>query len=172
MSTETLPTKFEDLDEKELFRSALEDFALPVEKKDSKKVLLAAFVEGGVSWDDYVSQHPEVAPEPVVETNRTPEPNRGGVTTLGNDNSDALSVEPVAAVAEPVVRVAETPTYSPEDKLLVKMERENPLFGFRQYTFSHKNPYALMTPADAEYLIQNEDGFRMALPSELREFYG
>ena len=46
--SDTLPTSFDDLKPTELYRSAIEDFALPVEEEDKnkKKVLLAAFVEG------------------------------------------------------------------------------------------------------------------------------
>ena len=192
MPENTLPISLADLDPAELYRSALEDFALPVDKDDNKESLLAAFFEGGVTFNDYAGQHPEVLPptpvvaapvdtvQPVAATpaERTPEPTRPGVITLDGGHASSLTVEPQAVPvvpeqAAPVVRVAEAPKYSPQDKLLVKMhQRDNPSFGFRQYTFTQQNPYVLMNPADGEDLISTEPGFRMALPSELREFYG
>lgn len=160
------PTKFKDLKPAELYRSAIEDFALPIDEadKDSKQVLLAAFAEGGVEWADYVKQHPEVAPEsaPVVES----EPARGGAITLGHQ-SDNLTVDDEPAR----VIVQETPVYNPKDKLLIKMIRENPLFEVRGYRFTSAHPYNLVNPVDADYILRHEDGFRQALPSELEEFY-
>lgn len=151
------PTSFKDLKPTELYRSAIEDFALPVDEEDKNKktVLLAAFVEGGVTWEDYVAQHPEVAPvEDESPTNV--------VTTQ--------SVAP--AVEEPVrIITAETPQYNSGDKLLVKMERKNPLYEIMGYRFTQDNPYALVSPQAAEAILR-EDGFRQAFPSELQEFYG
>jgi hypothetical protein len=153
------PKSFEDLTPAELYRSAVEDFALVVEPTDKskKKVLLAAFVEGGIGWDDYVAQHPEVAPEPV----------------------EVLSVDPT--VTEPVglpvtdttkVIVATAPKIEEDATYLVKMERDNPLYETRGYRFTQKNPYALVGAKDVDYILTNEDGFRQATPAELREYYG
>lgn len=162
-----LPTKFEDLDAKELYRSAVADFALPVEEGDGKKVLLAAFVEGGVLWDDYVSQHPEVSPEPLPAAN----------LTIGNE----VSVEPQEKWADddrnkeaavPSIRVASPPVINPNEQWLIKMERKNPLFEVRGHRFTQENPYALVSPKDAQYILSKEDGFRQAFPDELEEFYG
>lgn len=153
------PTSFEDLKTAELYRSAVEDFALVVDEADKtkKKVLLAAFVEGGIEWADYVAQHPEVAPEPL----------------------EAPTVDPTASVvvAPPVVNpadvvVASTPVFQPAATYLIKMERDNPLYQTRGYTFTQANPYALMSAADADYVLSKEDGFRQATPSELQEYYG
>lgn len=169
----TLPNKFDDLEAEELYRSAVEDFALDVSEseKDVKSILLAAFLEGGVSWDDYVAQHPEIAPEPIEEPAREAEVNRGGVLTsetIAPVSHAALSVE-----GEPVVvRVQEEPKYRANEKLLIKMERKNPLFETRGYKFTDTHPYQLMNPQDADWVMRNEDGFRQALPSELQEFYG
>ena len=172
MSTEKLPQRFEDLKPTELYRSAIEDFALPVDEADKNKktVLLAAFLEGGVTWDDYVGQHPEV--KPVVEDEPLQDKLRAGAvitsSDVAGDTSAALSVE-----EEPVViRTAEAPVYRPNEKLLIKMERKNPLYQTRGHTFTSKNPYALVSPEDADYILRHEDGFRQALPSELQEFYG
>lgn len=150
------PTKFEDLDAAELYRSALEDFAVPVEEEDKgkKKVLLAAFVEAGVNWEDYVAQHPEVLPEPEV------------ASPLQVESSVPLDPRPERAKVRVNHGVQTT-----GDPYLIKMERDNILYETRGYRFTRENPYALVDPKDAEYILRVEDGFRQAWPSELEEFY-
>lgn len=162
MSTDTKPKGFEDLKPTELYRSAVEDFAVPIEEadKNKKKVLLAALVESGVTWADYVAQHPEVAPEPAVVT-----------TADMGARTDALSVEPVVE-EEVVIRTAEKPKPQVAEKFLVKMVRDNPVFEVRGVRFTSQHPYALVAEPMANHLLEKEEGFRMATPSELREFYG
>lgn len=174
MSTEDLPQRFEDLKPTELYRSAIEDFAIDVapEDKNKKTVLLAAFLESGVTWADYVAQHPEVAPapDPVEEKLKI-----GGVVTssdVAGDVSDSLTVENDREDEPVVIRTAEAPVYRPNEMLLIKMVRENPLYETRGYRFTKENPYHLVSPADASYILRNEDGFRQAFPDELQEFYG
>lgn len=179
------PTSFEDLKPTELYRSALEDFALPVEEEDKnkKKVLLAAFVEGGVTWDDYVAQHPEVKPEPVapvyepalantVASSSQPlEPENKWDTSdpryqgLPAGAAVAPDTAPPIAVAQPLVQNYDQP-------YLIKMTRDNPLFVVKGYRFTKEHPYAIVAAKDADYILTKEDGFRQATPSELREFYG
>lgn len=160
------PTRFEDLDVKELRRSAIEDFAVPVENNDNKRSVIAALAEGGVQWVDYVKQHPEVAPEPEievttkVEVNREPEPDRGNVVT--SDDVLGGPVEPVTAA--PVVADGNKPW-------LIKMVRDNVRFDVRGYTFTQQHPYALVKPEDVPFILEREDGFRQAYPTELQEFY-
>ncbi len=160
-----LPTKFEDLGVAELRRSAVEDFAAPAGPTDNKQMVLAALLDAGVTWADYVAQHPEVVPVPeapvVVEsvTERIPEPSRGGAITTG-------------AMEAPVnIITARAPAYDPQDKLLIKMERENERFDVAGLTFTKQRPYCLASPEKAEYIMNTETGFRQAYPSELQEFY-
>lgn len=162
----TKPTKFEDLKPTELYRSAIEDFAIDVEESDKNKksVLLAAFVESGVTWADYVAQHPEVAPDPE------PEAPKNVVTS-----SDVAPVEDAAVAAEkaeePNIIVAQTPKANSNDVFLIRMVRDNVLFETRGHRFTQAHPYALVSPDDAEYILTQEDGFRQATPGELAEFY-
>lgn len=153
-----LPKKFNDLDVDELYRSAIEDFALAVEESDKgkKKVLVAAFAEGGVSWADYVAQHPEVAPEPEENV----------VTTTTVVETKTEPVEPTKIVTAEAIKPQQGEQY------LIKMTRENPLFETRGHRFTKEHPYALVSAADAQYILAKEDGFRQAFPDELAEFYG
>lgn len=178
MSENTKPKGFEDLKPTELYRSAIEDFAVPVEEadKNKKKVLLAALVESGVTWADYLAQHPEVAPtQEEVAAERVKEKARAGATItsadVAGDVSGSLSVEPVVE-EEVVIRTAEKPKPQVREKFLIKMVRDNPVFEVRGVRFTQSHPYALVPEGMADYLLTREDGFRMATPGELREFYG
>lgn len=170
--TMSLPTKFEDLGVKELRRSAVEDFAVPVEKDDNSKSVIAALVEGGIEWADYVDQHPEVKPEPavVIEETVTTTINEAALRETELDRGNVLTAEsmkPVVAapvLAAPVVASGTQPW-------LIKMTRENVRFDVKGYTFTQEHPYALVQPDDVEHLLEREDGFRQAYPSELSDFY-
>lgn len=167
------PESFEDLDEKELFRTAVEDFAVDVSKDDKKKVLLAALVEANITWSDYVEQHPEFKPKapekPVtvvedteaVVTDRTPERNRGGVITAAQMNEPKEEVVIITQQELPVNRV---------EKHLIKMTRPNPLFEIHGHRFTKDNPYALVDPETANKILR-VDGFVLARPDEVAEFY-
>jgi hypothetical protein len=176
--TGTKPTKFEDLDKKELYRSAIEDFAIDVEPGDNKKTLIAAFAEANLSWADYVAQHPEVKPDepvvnqtsgaavnetPVTPTERTPEPQRAG-TTVTSSSLKGEEEEEVVIITKRELPVNTTERY------LVKMERENPLFEIHGYRFTQENPYNLVPPEVANKILR-EDGFVLARPDEVQEFY-
>lgn len=158
------PTAFKDLDVKELRRSAVEDFAVEATSSDNKQTVIAALVEAGVTWADYVAQHPEVEPEPVVLETAPENVVTSASIEAGNISTDTITPNKIH-VQEPL---APTPT----DKYLVKMTRENPRYDTCGYTFTQSHPYALVSGADLEYILQNEDGFRQAFPSELAEFYG
>lgn len=172
------PERFEDLDKDELVRSAIEDFAVDLsdDEKKSKKNVIAALVESNIVWTDYVAQHPEVAPEPVPEAVVTSNaPSHG---TVGNDREEVVTpgdfdsaVEHTETteihVAKPVVDAV-----APSDKYLLKMVRENELYQTRGYTFTVEHPYALVEAVDAQWILENEDGFRQAFPAELQDFYG
>lgn len=162
----SLPTKFKDLGVKELRRTAVEDFAVPVEKTDNSDAVIAALAEAGVDWDAYVEMHPEVKPEPAAPAEpqfveRETEPSRGNVIT-----SESMQVQtaPEPVTAAPVVASGNQPW-------LIKMTRENVRYDTRGYSFTQEHPYALVKPEDVEYLLEVEDGFRQAYPSELSEFY-
>lgn len=158
---------FKDLDVEELRRSAVEDFAVDVEPDANKKEILAAILETGITWADYVKQHPEVAQ--TEEPNREQEQSRGNVVT--SSDVTGSTDEPVAA--EPVaVRVAEPVIKETADKYLIKMVRDNVLYETRGYRFTQEHPYALVNANDAQYILAKEDGFRQAFPDELEEFYG
>jgi hypothetical protein len=157
---------FEDLEQPELYRAALEDFAVEVEAEDNADTIRAALLEAGIKWADYLRIHPELAPA-VDPTERVPEPARAGsVVTTKQVLVEAEELMPKT------IRVAQKPVVNPDEPWLIKMTRENVLFETRGYRFTQEHPYALVEPEDGEYILDNEDGFRLALPRELSEFYG
>lgn len=168
------PSKFEDLTKDELIRSAIEDFAIDLsdDEKGTKRNIIAAFVESSIFWDDYVSQHPEVAPEPVVPaaviTSNAPTHGVAGEGVTTGEVTVNSDVEPVIHVATPL---ADQPV-ALTDQFLLKMVRDNELFQTRGYEFTAEHPYALVSATDAQWILENEDGFRQAFPQELAEFYG
>lgn len=178
-----VPKQLKDLDTKELYRSAIADFALVVDEQDkgSKDVLLAAFEEGGVDWDQYVAMHPELAPDEPdpkkAPANVIKNPGAADPSTLSVEGSVPLEPETrfveekVAPVPEPVIHVQQAPTAGPGDKFLIKMERPNAVYETRGYRFTKENPYHLVDAADAQFILSKEDGFRQALPSELEEIF-
>lgn len=167
--TQNRPTKLSDLSPEELYRSALEDFALNVDddEKSNKTALLAAFTDGGVDWAQYVEQHPEVAPEPAKN-----------VVTAGDNKHASVEDEVPATISQeerfvprqPVT--AAPPVYQPDQTYLIKMNRPNVAFQTRGHTFTQEHPYAIVSADDADYILSHEDGFSIASPSELKEYYG
>ncbi len=143
------PSKFEDFDVEVLRAIAVEEFGVEVGPNDNKKELLAALVEDGVTWDNYVANHPDAKAKPEKQ----------------------LSVkEAVKNISEQEIITATNPVNNADAKYLVIMERDNPLFEISGYRFTNTNPYALVT-ADAADKILKEPGFRLAGPGELKEFY-
>lgn len=157
MSEAKNPEKFEDFKVAELRTLADEEFAVEVGEKASKPEVLAALVENGVTWDMYLDLHPELK-DVEVET-------PAGVVT-----STQMQEQPVQEEVRIVVK-EEVPLQSREE-WLIKMTRANPLYEVRGQKFTQENPFALVSPADAEYLLTKEDGFRQATPSELQQYYG
>jgi len=55
--------------------------------------------------------------------------------------------------------------------VLVKMDRGNPLYEIGKHVFTKVHPYVAMTEEDAQEIFDTEDGFRLATPSEVKDFY-
>lgn len=167
-----LPKDFKDLTKDELIRSALEDFAIDLSEDESanKASVLAAFAESNIVWNDYVAQHPEVVaePEPVAITSNAP--SHG---TIGEDTVEGFVTPVVPEVEEPVeVVTASKPGFAPTEQYLLKMTRDNPVYQTCGYEFTDEHPYCLVSAKAAQWILENEKGFRQAFPQELAEFYG
>lgn len=150
---------FNSLSKEELYRVAVEDFAVEVKPTDSKKVLLAALAEDGVTWEMYKQAYPDTE----VEEDEVP------AVVTSTDVTGAVATE-VPVVPKVRTRTEEVNTAT-ADMYLIKMNRENPYFEFRGYKFTTEHPFAVMPAADADKILKQEDGFAIATPSEANEYY-
>lgn len=57
------------------------------------------------------------------------------------------------------------------ETVLVRMDRENAHFEINGYTFTREHPFVAMDEEDAEFIFSIEEGFRMATPREVQEYY-
>lgn len=141
--------KFEDFTNAEL-KAIAEEFAVELpSRQPNKKQLVEALDKDGVTFELYRSLHPANPSEPApVEL-------------------AAIDDAPVEVETPDPVEEAE------EDNLVVlRMTRKNHTYQIRGYQFTQQHPYALVTEEDADYLIEEDGGFQMATPKQLREFYG
>lgn len=154
---------FDNLNKEEL-ENVVEFFAKDVEQADddkgpTKKELVAALASGDpdaenegdrpVSWDDYKNVY------------------------LVAKESDQVKVE-TAAVELTDLTEPEPEEVEEEDdstKVLVKCERKNPRYDAFGFTFTPAHPFHSVLPETADYLVKNVEGFRLATPSEVADFY-
>ncbi|ASN73129.1 hypothetical protein SEA_WARPY_55 [Streptomyces phage Warpy] len=122
-------------------RQIADDFAVDIDPKDNKEVVISKLVENGVDWSYYQKQigEAEEAPAPVVAT--TP-------------------------------KFDEPANAEDEQKVLLRMTRANGTFEVRGVKFTRDNPYAIVRERDADFILEKYEGFRIASPREVKEFYG
>ncbi len=58
-----------------------------------------------------------------------------------------------------------------EDQVLVRMTRENFRYDIMGYTFTKDHPFVAMSEEDAQEIFDKEEGFRLATPKEVQEYY-
>jgi hypothetical protein len=57
------------------------------------------------------------------------------------------------------------------DTVLVKMERANFRYDINGFTFTREHPYIAMSQDKAQEIFDKEEGFRLATPKEVQDFY-
>jgi hypothetical protein len=57
------------------------------------------------------------------------------------------------------------------DSSLVRMTRENYRYDIHGYTFTKEHPFVAMPEEDAQKIFDTEEGFRLATPKEVQDFY-
>ena len=130
MSVETL--KISEL------KQIAEDFGVEVEDAKTKKDVIAALSEEGVTWAVY------------EKTIKDVEDNKEEIETL--------------------------PKFDPKqdldkDTVLVRMTRANFRYDIMGYTFTKDHPFVAMKEKDAQSIFDKEEGFRLATPKEVQDFY-
>lgn len=58
-----------------------------------------------------------------------------------------------------------------DEMILVKMDRQNGMYQTGGFTFTREHPYVAMAPWQAQSIFDNEIGFRPATPKEIQEYY-
>lgn len=58
-----------------------------------------------------------------------------------------------------------------EDQVLVRMTRSNFRYDIMGKTFTKDHPFVAMSQSDAQKIFDKEEGFRLATPAEVKEFY-
>ena len=59
----------------------------------------------------------------------------------------------------------------PEDTVLVRMTRENFRFDIMGVTFTKEHPFVAVAENIAQEIFDKEEGFRLASPREVQEYY-
>jgi hypothetical protein len=59
-----------------------------------------------------------------------------------------------------------------QDKVLVRMTRSNFRYDILGHTFTKEHPFVAMKESTAQSIFDLEEGFRLATPKEVQEFYG
>lgn len=57
------------------------------------------------------------------------------------------------------------------DEVLVKMTRQNARYDIQGFTFTKEHPFVAMNMNKAQAIFDKEDGFRLATPKEVQDFY-
>lgn len=121
-------------------RAVANEFAVDIDPKDNRSVIITKMGENGVTWDYY-------------------------------QKSLGVEAEAPARVATPVASFDAPVVSDDEEKVLLRMTRANGTFQVRGVTFTRSNPYAIVRERDADYILEKYEGFRIASPKEVREFY-
>jgi hypothetical protein len=59
----------------------------------------------------------------------------------------------------------------PENTVLVRMTRANFRYDIMGFTFTKEHPFVAMNKGDAQEIFDKEEGFRLATPKEVQEYY-
>jgi Holliday junction resolvase len=81
----------------------------------------------------------------------------------------------VEAIERDTEEIEVLPKFDPkaqaEDTLLVRMTRDNHRYDIHGYTFTKDHPFVAMSEDDAQNIFDTEEGFRLATPKEVQDFY-
>jgi hypothetical protein len=79
------------------------------------------------------------------------------------DESEEMSVE--------ILPKFDPKAAQPENTVLVRMTRENFRFDIMGVTFTKEHPFVAVTEEIAQEIFDKEEGFRLASPREVQEYY-
>ena len=114
------------------------EFAVDTEDLKTKKDVIAAMAEEGVTYSVYAKTM-QVLEEEAEEIEVLPRFNPKEAT--------------------------------PENSVLVRMVRDNMRYDILGHTFTKTHPFVAMQEDDAQKIFDKEEGFRLATPKEVQDFY-
>ena len=123
-------------------RKVAEDFAVDTDGLKNKADIVAALTEEGVTWSVYQKTIKDIE------------------KAADEFNEDAEEILPRF-----------NPDAQPENTMLVRMTRENHRYDILNYTFTKEHPFVAMTSENAQEIFDKEEGFRLATPKEVQEYY-
>jgi hypothetical protein len=118
-----------------------EDFAVDTNSLKNKNDIIAALSEEGVTWAVYSKTLKDIE------------------KTAEEDISDEILPR------------FDPKKDQPQDTVLVRMTRANFRYDIMGHTFTNEHPFVAMNEEDAQSIFDKEDGFRLATPKEVQEFY-
>lgn len=161
----------ENFNKNELAKIA-DEFVLEVEDTDDEDELRAAVAE--VRQEEIALSFPEFKDRLELETDEDDEEESALVTS---DNTPKKGAAKKAAKKAPAKKAAaktaeaKSKTVVPDDRTLLKMTRNNPVYEVRGYRFTRQMPYVFVKNEDVDFLIEVEGGFTVAKPSEVESFF-
>jgi len=130
---------------KDVLRQVAEEFGVDFTEEDpTKNQMIKDLEEEGVTWKMYQEAFPEPEDEPEVEEEK-PE--------------------------APVAKTEAAAEFKPASKVLVKMTRANGTYEVRGLKFTKAHPFLPVSADDANYLVEELEGFKIASPREAEEYY-
>jgi hypothetical protein len=84
----------------------------------------------------------------------------------------AKTLEAIEAATEEIEVLPKfDPKAQAEDTVLVRMTRANYRYDIHGHTFTDTHPFVAMSEEDAQLIFDTEEGFRLATPKEVQDFY-
>lgn len=88
----------------------------------------------------------------------------------------ALYEKTIKDIDEVKEEVEDLPKFDPnkaqdKDTVLVRMTRANFRYDIMGHTFTKDHPFVAMKEEDAQAIFDKEEGFRLATPKEVQDFY-
>jgi len=91
--------------------------------------------------------------------------------TWGIYSKTKENIEEAEDIMDEVLPKFDPKASQPEDTVLVRMTRANFRYDILGYTFTKEHPFVAMTKDQAQAIFDAEEGFRLATPSEVQNFY-
>ncbi len=86
-------------------------------------------------------------------------------------NSTLKNIEEAKEEAPEVLPKFDPSKEISSEEVLVRMTRNNFRYDIMGKTFTKEHPFVAMSKEDAQRIFDKEEGFRLATPVEVREFY-